>query len=149
VNVGNGCGPGTYYSDGASYAYNGNGYTSHGTFESPSQTFPAVVGAASAGGRVDQVTAGTTNWQRNADGLTFGSARDAKTPADEPDLILAIATNGRQGYARRADLQPVAPKNPAEALATQAKMAGVVQQIPVYEADAKTRIGVFIISHDA
>lgn len=144
-----GCGPGTYYSQGLSQAYNGNGYTTYQTLRSPNQGFPASVGAASAGRRVDQVTAGTTNWRRNADGLTFGSALDAKTPADEPDLILAVATNGRQGYARRADLQPVAPKSPAEALATQARMAGAVQQIPVYESDGKTRIGVFIISHDA
>jgi hypothetical protein len=150
VNMGDDCGAGTYYSHGVSQAYNdGGGYTSYRTFQSPNQIFPTAVGAASAGGRVDQVTAGTTNWQRNADGLTFGSATDAKTPADEPDLILAVATNGRLGYARRADLQPVAPKSPAEALATQARMAGAVQQISVYEADAKTRIGVFIISHDA
>ena len=41
---------------------------------------------------------------RNASGLTYGSALGALGEAGVPDLILVVATNGKQGYVYRSAL---------------------------------------------
>jgi hypothetical protein len=78
----------------------------------------------------------------NARGETYGVAGDGS----EPDLISAIATNGREGYVRRSELDAAAGANastPAEALAWQDAHAGETFHIPVYESDGETVIGSF------
>jgi uncharacterized iron-regulated membrane protein len=89
----------------------------------------------------------TTDWPKNAQGQTYGSAAEATSPQDEPDLILAEATNGRVGYVLRTDLEGPTPTTPQEALSEQAAQAGKDQAIPVYLSDGTTKIGVFIVSH--
>ena len=84
-------------------------------------------------------------WPTNSAGLTYGSAADAVSPDSEPDLIWVEATNGMTGYAYRTDLEGPDPSSPAEALRRQKARAGSARSIPVYLADGKTRIGVFII----
>ncbi len=91
----------------------------------------------------------TTNWAKNAHGLTYGSGMDAKSPQDEPDLIEVLATNGKVGYSLRSDLEGPDPTSPQEALAQQVRQAGKDQVIPVYKADGTTKIGVFIVRHSA
>lgn len=86
-----------------------------------------------------------TEWPKNARGLTYGSAADAKSPQDEPDLIRATATNGKVGYVLKTDLDGPMPSSPEEALAQQAANAGKTRVIPVYEADGTTMIGEFLI----
>ena len=91
----------------------------------------------------------TTSWPKNAAGLTYGSAGEAKSPADEPDLILAYATNGKLGYVKRTDLEPASPSSPQQAVAQQMARADILsQQIPVYAVDGVTQIGVFIIDYN-
>ena len=90
--------------------------------------------------------AAVTHWPVNAHGLTFGSGRDAVSPNDEPDLIKAIATNGKVGYVLRTDLEE-SPATPQQALALQAAHAGRDQVIPVFLSDGVTKIGVFVITH--
>lgn len=85
-----------------------------------------------------------TEWPRNEAGLTYGSAAKAKSPQDEPDLILAEATNGRIGYVLRTDLEGPTPRSPEEALAWQAARGGKNRVIPVYELDGVTQISVLV-----
>lgn len=86
-----------------------------------------------------------TDWPVNAGGQTYGSAAAAKSPADEPDLILVYATNGKLGYSLRTDLEGDTPSTPEEALAEQAARAGKGVTVPVYLSDGKTQIGEFDI----
>lgn len=90
----------------------------------------------------------TTDWPKNAQGLTYGSALNAVSPQDEPDLIQVQASNGKTGYVLRADLEPSAPKTPAEALAHQAAQQAAALEnatIPVYTSDGTTQIGIFVL----
>ena len=90
---------------------------------------------------------GPTNWTRNASGQTYGSGLLARSPADEPDLILVEATNGKVGYSSRVDLEGPEPKTPEEALRLQAAQGGKPRAIPVYLSDGKTAIGVFLCEY--
>jgi hypothetical protein len=92
------------------------------------------------------------SYEHNARGQSFGSAAEARTPDEEPDLILVVATNGREGYAYRTDLEaahgPVNPTSPEDALRWQRENAGVVRTVPVYESDGLTRVGAFTIGQE-
>ncbi len=81
-------------------------------------------------------------WPRNVHGQTYGSELRAATTDDLPDLILVIATNGKEGYVRRTDLYLPGPKTPEEAANRDTSSA---RRIPVYEVDGVTVIGVFEI----
>jgi len=86
--------------------------------------------------------------------LTYGSVATANDPADEPELILATATNGRKGYVKKADLADVTGENvanPGEAVAFQERMDkaaanGEVFYIPVYDVNGKAVVGQFVVS---
>lgn len=79
----------------------------------------------------------------NADGQAYGSELDAPSPDQLPDLIYAIATNGKYGYVRRDDLHPSAqPTSPEEAIAQNSDQP---REIPVYETDGKTQIGTYVV----
>lgn len=95
-----------------------------------------------ADGSVDQEPAPT--YARNANGDTYGSAKKARTPAEEPDLIRAIATNGEVGYVYRDELMGDGPGTLEEVRERIASgHASEPRVIPVYESDGETRIGVF------
>lgn len=79
----------------------------------------------------------------NAQGLSYGSELDATNPDQAPDLIAAIATNGRQGYVRKVDLYPELPINPSAAVKAQAGQGA--RAIPVYSRDGVTVVGEFVI----
>lgn len=89
-------------------------------------------------------------------GLTYGSAVQAMSIEDEPDLIAAVGVDGTEGYVYKSDLDGDLPETPEEAIAYQAaideKMAGatpgtpvVMDVIPLYAADGVTVIGEFEI----
>lgn len=95
-----------------------------------------------ADGSVDNEPA--PNYPRNAKGQTYGSALDARTPAEEPDLIEAIATNGRVGYVYRDELMGDVPTTLEEVRQHIANgQPSEPRVIPVYEDDGETQIGVF------
>jgi len=98
--------------------------------------------AATPGGSPRHGAAATSVYPTNAKGQTYGPNRPM---AQEPDLIAATATNGRDGYVLRTDLEGPVPSTPAEALRMQAAQAGKDRVIPVYESDGTTQIGVFVI----
>jgi len=79
----------------------------------------------------------------NASGQTYGSE---KSLVEAPDLIAAMATNGKRGYCLKSDINPQptptnTPMTPEEAEAMMdAGLRG--HTIPVYESDGVTQIGV-------
>ncbi|TLM99271.1 MAG: hypothetical protein FDZ75_00480 [Actinobacteria bacterium] len=80
-------------------------------------------------------------WPINARGQTYGITVDGR----EPDLVRVAASNNRVGYSSRAELNGPTPSSPEEALRWQAAQAGKVREVPVYQADGVTQIGVFRI----
>lgn len=91
-------------------------------------------------------TAETTDWAVNEAGQSYGVHNER----GQPDLIAVMATNNKQGYVLRSDLEEAdgttAMKGfttPEDALRWQEANAGLVRIIPVYESDGKTRIGDF------
>lgn len=92
-------------------------------------------------------------YETNDRGLTFGSSLEATSPENEPDLILAIATNGKEGYVLKTDLDEADGSNaasefssPAAANAWQARQRQEPIVIPVYAEDGITAIGEFEVS---
>jgi len=85
----------------------------------------------------------------NESGFTYGSAADAPTPADEPDLVAVLATNGKVGYAWAHELDAASgtPQNPSEAIAWTLSESGAsgTRVVPVYEVDGVTLIGEFVV----
>jgi hypothetical protein len=93
------------------------------------------------------------SYDLNDSGQSYGSAAQATSPANEPDLIAAQTTDGKEGYVRKSDLDRASGataaksfKTPAEALAWQAAEGRIDHPIPVYEKDGKTVIGMFVVS---
>lgn len=87
-------------------------------------------------------------YPRNAAGMTYGSALDAQSPDSEPDLILVIAANGEEGYAKKVDLANAEGSgftSPEEALAWQASRDGSGTPVTVYASDGTTPIGTFVV----
>lgn len=87
-----------------------------------------------------------TEWNVNGNGQTYGIENEFGSP----DLIAAVATNGRPGYVTRTELDEAtgataarAFKSPEEALAWQEERRGKIFEIPVYESDGVTQIGTF------
>ena len=72
-----------------------------------------------------------TAWGVNADGLTYGVANDRGTP----DLVAAIASNGKVGYVYSRDLIEPAPTS------LQIGGASEPRTISVYTSDGHTVIG--------
>ena len=108
------------------------------TAQVPAGGDPGAKTLSSANASVSKVA-----WPRNASGLTYGSELQATTTDQLPDLILATATNGKDGYVRRLDLYQIGPTTPAQAIAQNATS---VRSIPVYAVDGATVIGSFDIS---
>lgn len=82
----------------------------------------------------------TTVWGVNARGQTYG----VQNQHGVPDLIAAIATNGRSGYVHSAELQRAegTPTTPAQAIAGNNLRPST---ITVYESDGHTPVGKFIV----
>ncbi|KKM09708.1 hypothetical protein SY88_17350 [Clostridiales bacterium PH28_bin88] len=82
-------------------------------------------------------------YSTNESGETYGSALYATSLETEPDLISARGVDGTLGYVRKVDLNGEMPETPEQALAEMRRWAGKVRQIPLYDVDGKTVIGVF------
>jgi hypothetical protein len=83
-----------------------------------------------------------TDWATNANGDTYGVAKD---DGGEPDLIATYATNGRSGYAYADELDGYQPTSPADALRWQEEHGDESRAVTVYESDGETVIGEFVI----
>lgn len=117
-----------YYSKGQIQLYNGSGYTTYNCYASPNMS--------------STVSSNIISVQRNSDGEIFGSEIFLNSIGVEPDLILALGTNGIEGYVRSADLdREYVPKNPTDALMHQEQ----AHEIPLYAEDGKSVLGSFAI----
>lgn len=94
-------------------------------------------------GAMNQFTTRAPNYPKNENGQTYGSAADAISPETEPDLIRAKGVDGTSGYVQKKDLDGELPKNPEEALAIQKSRPPGGRDIPLYDVDGETVIGVF------
>lgn len=81
----------------------------------------------------------------NSHGQSYGSAADAPARGGEPDLIAAIASNGKRGYVKRIDMESPRPKNPEEAVALTKANEGKTKTVPVYDQEGQTVIGEFVM----
>lgn len=115
---------------------------------------PALLAPAGLSAREGVVTEPMKkpNYEQNSAGESFGSAALADAPENEPDLILAMATNGKEGYVRKVELDEatgasaaVAFKSPEEALEWQRTAGQSDRVINVYGEDGKTVIGEFLV----
>lgn len=82
-------------------------------------------------------------YPKNKNGQTYGYAAYATSPETEPDLILATGVDGTEGYVLKKDVDGEQPKTPEEAIAIQNSRSPDGWDIPLYDKDGETVIGVF------
>ena len=81
----------------------------------------------------------------NASGETYGTLSQQ---GEMPDLIAAVANNGKKGYIKKTDVEANSPTCPADAVRKMEKMERAGDRtIPVYKADGITIIGDFTIEN--
>jgi hypothetical protein len=92
------------------------------------------------------------HFQKNANGLSYGSAADAPSSSAEPDLIQVQATNGKEGYAYKSDLDEATGesamatfKSPGDALKWQATHKDRATAVNVYDSNGSKIIGEFVV----
>ncbi|MBT2761302.1 peptidase M56 BlaR1 [Paenibacillus sp. ISL-20] len=83
------------------------------------------------------------NYPENKNGQTYGSSADATSPEAEPELVSAIGVDGTAGYVLKKDLDGELPKSPEEAIAIQNSRSPDGRDIPLFDVDGETVIGVF------
>ncbi|WP_458127093.1 hypothetical protein [Paenibacillus sp. Z3-2] len=83
------------------------------------------------------------NYPKNKNGQTYGSSADATSPETEPELISAIGEDGTAGYVLKKDLDGELPRSPEEAIAIQNSRSPDGRDIPLFDVDGETEIGVF------
>ncbi|WP_130610160.1 hypothetical protein [Cohnella abietis] len=83
------------------------------------------------------------DYPKNKNGQTYGSVANATSPETEPELINAIGLDGTQGYVLKKDIDGEQPKSPEEAIAIQNSRSPGGRDIPLYDVDGETVIGVF------
>ncbi len=106
----------------------------------------SIAGTSVAAGAIDVVTPpASVEFPLNAAGQTYGSAAAVSDPANEPELIRVLASNGVEGYALKQDLDADMAANPHEALAA-SRSANPQRTVAVYAQDGITVIGEFVIS---
>ncbi|MEW4425878.1 hypothetical protein AB1I68_00120 [Paenibacillus pabuli] len=95
-----------------------------------------IIGSISVGAK-------KTNFPKNRNGQTYGSAVEATSPEKEPELIEAIGVDGTEGYVLKIDLDGELPSTPEEAIAQQNSRVDDGRDIPLYDMDGENVIGVF------
>ncbi|WP_222708690.1 hypothetical protein [Paenibacillus sp. N3.4] len=83
------------------------------------------------------------NYPKNKNGQTYGSATDTTSPEMGPELISAIGVDGKKGYVLKKDIDSELPKSPEEAIEIQNSRSPGGRDIPLYDVDGETVIGVF------
>ena len=133
------CGTGSYNSHGFVAVWN----ASKGTYDQyvtfPSNPLNWAAPAARSAKATSTITASDLKSGVNAAGKSYGSAA---TDGAQPDLILAIGTNGKVGYVRSVDLNNPVANNPQAAL--QAKPAP--RSIPLTDTSGTTTVGTFEVN---
>jgi hypothetical protein len=92
---------------------------------------------------INQSHTNPPNYPENENGKTYGSATDATSPETVPELISAIGVDGTKGYLLKKDYDGEQPKSPEEAIAIQNSRPPGGRDIPLYDVDGETVIGMF------
>lgn len=82
---------------------------------------------------------------QNEEGQAYGSAAEAESFDDIPDLVSAVGVDGAKGYIKSSDMFGDEPKNPQEAIERQKNRIPGTRYIPLYASDGETVIGKFKI----
>lgn len=129
---------GRYYTKGTTKAYNGNGYTVYGAYQSPE---------LSTGSRHVKLTRDTVRgyFNINKNGQTYGTyiTDEIGNLIQEPDLMEAVGENNIEGYVKRIDLydEQNTPNTPEEFITMQKlNTNNKIRVIPLYEKDGETII---------
>ncbi|MGV9192739.1 hypothetical protein ACQ143_00120 [Microbacterium sp. MC2] len=103
---------------------------------------------ASAVQRDETIGAGTDAFDVNEYGQTIGEYGVGlrSDPAAEPELILAVGEDGKEGYVYTVEAFGAVPATPEEALENQAGIGvdPLQKRIPLYDEDGKTVIGTYL-----
>lgn len=91
----------------------------------------------------NQSQTNSPNYPKNINGQTYGSSSDATSPETEPELISATGVDGTAGYVLKKDLDGELPKSPEEAIAIQNSRSPDGRDIPLFDVNGETVIGVF------
>ncbi|WP_454150121.1 hypothetical protein [Microbacterium lacticum] len=111
----------------------------------------------SAGPNIDTQSMPSPSYPVNKNGLTYGSALNAPSPDEEPDLIRVVDDAGKEGYVRKVELDDANGAtaagrftSPQEALAWQRERQALdsAPTVTVYASDGVTITGTFTISLD-
>lgn len=91
----------------------------------------ALCGGFAFAGDKEGLTVERGGFPTNEAGQTYGNAFDVQSPGAEPDLIEAVATNGREGYVLKADLDKAshADEDADELLASQEERRKVASEL--------------------
>lgn len=135
--------PGTYYSQGQTKVYNGNGYTTQTSYRTPNESFGNRVSLENGEAITEKNFDPEKIYSKNKDGQTYGSALYAVSPQAEPDLIIVKNVDGVVGYVYKNVLNGPEPRNPEEAIEMQNSSKGLPRSIPIYASDGKTVLGNF------
>ncbi|MDR6910953.1 hypothetical protein J2W54_002906 [Rhodococcus fascians] len=121
------CGPGFYNSHGFVATFPpGGSLTEYVTFPSdPLQYAPASARSAAPAAQTESGV--------NTSGQTYGSALNAESDADLPELVSAVGTNGVDGYIRSSDLTDPTPDDAGS------------RSVPVYDISGETVVDQFAI----
>lgn len=102
----------------------------------------------SSRGAAKLVSASGPTYLHNRAGQSYGSAAQAASRAQFPDLIAVIGTNHVAGYVLKSELQAASGgdvSSPAQAIAWDNNGAFVAHAIPVYAVNGTTQVGTFTI----
>lgn len=125
------------------------GFTISSAMAGDGSDHPAPGVATAPGGQ--PAPYGSADFPVNAQGDSYGPSENVAFE-DWPDLILVEASNGADGYVERDLLNEVTGANvssPEEAVAWQKQSDSegwTVKELPVYESDGRTQVGVFVVS---
>lgn len=122
--------PDVYYSMGAADFWNGRGYDTYISYQTPYYDY---VGP----------NASAVEYEVNPNGQTYGSDFCAASVEEAPDLIAVIGINGVSGYVYGQELNQK-PATPEEAVAMTLADQGSYT-IPVYDVDGETILDYFQI----
>jgi hypothetical protein len=147
--VGPGCGAGpAYYSQGYVRYYNGSGYYTYPTDASPDQNSVMTQLNRESNAFTTRSRFHTTLFRRNDRGETYGSALGVTKIKELPELIAALATDGKSGYIVRSSfLGPNLTLAQVRSLPRNGRgdFVELSRLVPVFDVNGVTKIGVFFI----
>lgn len=122
---------GIFYSKGQVRMYNGNGYNTYTTTQSPNLS------------PVSRTQANDC-YKINENGEIYGSEYILNQYGIEPDLIQAIGNEGVSGYVKAVELNEIIPASPEEAIRYQSELPDK-RIINLYDCSGNNIIGTFTV----